>query len=622
MSAGARQSALDALRMDEDVIVIEKSRWFKNLHSSIHHAATRKNFEDYLYGPLMEIFGTYAKTCGHEDLEVTVIPQGCFELRMDSCKRVARNLSDFLVAIHSTANSGSPGDPQYGKSRLGGWVEGKPWVQSSKNPKKKEAADAITKPGTGGGKDIAEEVGDIPVEGEHIAEDVNIDEVNIKEGGEEVDAGEDPALSTGGPSIEDASALVLDSEEAARRLAEDLPQLCRQAYFAFDHFDQDVIYVFITPTASEAAAPVGELRFDLRSGKGHPTTSAPSLEPVAENEEIETPEPALEQLDRVDAASSDVDDSPLNQRLQPKLALSGHAQQAVDASATSGIPGAAGPSTKDTHSLAGNTRAPAFKDLASGVNSKDKFITPKNRGKQIPKPRSKARQRENTKSRTETIGPPLPALLTTPINDAATDGLAGSGSHVLGHLPTSEEVTGYDSRTGMHSRAKSRKRKGRPSSPLRADNRNSDPAEDSAPALAGPSKKRRLVLQADEHPVGDSTGGPSDISRMETSVSALAAHARDDAATERVFDPLTVREPARRLNTRVYRSRAASERRARSKTKPAAGTAETAAAVAEPAAPGRSGIQPRSIAGSSRTRARDSPPPQGQDMTKSKRSRK
>ncbi|TFY79458.1 hypothetical protein EWM64_g4554 [Hericium alpestre] len=799
MSAGAPPSAIEALRMDKDVrnhslaldlarahnfdkvIVIDKSHWFEGLHSSINYAATRKNFEDYLYDPLMQIFGTYAKTCSHKDFEVAVIPQGCFELRADLSTRVFRKLSDVLFTIHSKS-TGDPGDPQYGKSRLGGWVEGKPWVQSPKKPKKEEEANVDKKlDARSSNADGQDKKG----KSKGIAEEVNVDERDIPQKEvdaeddrrpdvEEVDAGEDPAVSVGSSSIADASALALERKEVIRRLVEDLHQLCQQAYFAFHHCVEDELYAFITygmtiscfkfvrpanwdsirgdnkgkvkapiailsnefmvlgdtinprlngalrlltasldlsyqpswfdppdhdigepdltiaqealekykikhhetddsdgsphgspntstsseeseqtpnwkPTAKEAAAPVGELRPKLRSGNGgsgmpqpdlepaaendgtetsdpaheESTTFAPNLDPVAENEGIEMPEPALKQQDHADAASSDFNDSPLNQRLQPKLALSGRAQQAVDTPAISGIPGAAGPSTKDTHSLAGNTRAPAFKDLASGVNSKDKFITPKNRGKQIPKPRDKVRQRENTKSRTEATGPPLPALLSPPINDAATgDGLAGSGSHVLGHLPTSQEITGYDSRTGVRSRAKSHKRKGRPSSPLRADSRNSDSAEDSAPALAGPSKKRRLVPQADEQPVGDSTSGPSNVSRMEASMSALAARARDDAATERVFDPLTAPERARRRNTRVYQSHAAAERRARSKTKPAAGTAETATAVAEPAAPGPSGIRTRSTTGSSRPRVLNPPPPQRRDTSKNKSCRK
>ncbi|TFY79456.1 hypothetical protein EWM64_g4552, partial [Hericium alpestre] len=277
MSAGARQSAIDALREDEDVIIIEKSRWFRNLHSTIHHAATRKNFEDYLYDPLMEIFGTFAKTCNHENLAVTVIPQGCFELRTDFSARVSRKLTDILVAIHSIAN---PDDPQYSKSRLGGWVEGKPWHQSPKSKKKEEITDAEKDPGTGGDNVIAEELADfaidvekiaeegkfiaeegdyiaeeegyIAVEGEgiaedggHVREDIDVNEEDIAEE-DRVKAGEDPATSIGGPSIEDASALTLDSSKVIQRLVEDLRQLCQQAYFAFEHFDADVLHAILT----------------------------------------------------------------------------------------------------------------------------------------------------------------------------------------------------------------------------------------------------------------------------------------------------------------------------------------------------------------------------------------
>ncbi|TFY77175.1 hypothetical protein EWM64_g6839 [Hericium alpestre] len=415
MSAGTQQSAIDALREDEDVIVIEKSCWFKNLHTTIHHAVMRKTFEDYLYDPLMEILGTYVKTYNHEDLQASIIPQGCFELRTDASTTVSRRLSDLLVIIHTV----NLGDPQYSKSRLGGWLEAKPWTQAPKS-KKKEAANAGTKLDTGQAdsagqdkrqgkgitteanevKNVTDEVGeqlkDNTVETDTELEDINeVVEVDITE--EEVRAGEGPTMLVGGPSIEDASALVLDSQEA---------------YFAFHHFSEDVIHVLLTyemtlscfkfirpanwdsirdnkegtvdaptvifsnehmvfpeqinphllqafqlmtaslglsyqpswfdppahdivkpdlsvanaaltqyrtklrgdlaspetttvssksgssnysPTASEAAAPVGESKHDLQSGKGHLTMSAPNLEPVAENEGIETHEPALEQ---------------------------------------------------------------------------------------------------------------------------------------------------------------------------------------------------------------------------------------------------------------------------------------------------------------------------------------
>ncbi|TFY76768.1 hypothetical protein EWM64_g7246 [Hericium alpestre] len=769
MSAGAPQPAIDALRRDKHVIVIEEEAWFQNLHRTIHHAATRKNFEVYLYDPLMQIFGTYAKTCSHEDYEVAVIPQGCFELRTDSSTRVTRTLSDALFAIHSKP-TGDPGKPQYGKSRLGGWVEGKPWVQLPKKAKKKGAANAIKKVDAGkdnvegqdnGSEDIAEEVSvdrecsaeegtntgekdtsadeqgtnaeeddaaldeEDPASDEDTAsdvdtasdedtssddEDVASDEEDItsdEEGTDadeedrdeqEFDTGEVPAMSVDGPSVEDASALVLDPKEVTQRPVKDLHQLCKQAYFAFNHFDDDEILSFITYGMTfscfkfirpanwnsirgdkngivEAPIPIYSnermvfnhwinpylnkaLRlmtasldltyqpswFDPPTHdipepnlsiaqdainlyktkiKGTVLGSSPDRRPtkpvkgdspyVDLTKEATTPviqlrpklrsgiggaEPAPEQHDRTDPTSSDTEGSPLAPHLQPQSAQSGRASQENDAPATSGIPGTAGSSTEGTRNLADNARTPALA-LTSGVNLNDKLLAPKNRGERIPKVSCGKARQKNIDFRTNANGPALPALLSPPINDAPTD-----------------------SRTGMRSSAKLRKRKDRPSSPLRFDSPDPDPAGNGVPTLAGPSKKPRLTSQTDEKPVDNGTGGPSSISRMEAEVSAGATSAMDDAAAERVYDPLTAPERTRRRNTRVYQSRAAAERRARSKTKPAAGTAETAAAVAEPAAPGRSGTQTRSIAGSSRARVRDSPPPQRKDTTKSKRSRK
>ncbi|TFY74191.1 hypothetical protein EWM64_g9821 [Hericium alpestre] len=159
----------------------------------------------------------------------------------------------------------------------------------------------------------------------------------------------------------------------------------------------------------------------------------------------------------------------------------------------------------------------------------------------------------------------------------------------------------------MRSSAKLRKRKDRPSSPLRFDSPDPDPAGNGVPTLAGPSKKPRLTSQTDEQPVDNGTGGPSSISCMEAEVSAGATSARDDAAVEHAYDPLTAPECARPPNARVYKSSYARKR--------AAKTVETAATITEPEVPRHTRVR-AATAGPSQVR---DPPPKEQGKKKSRK---
>ncbi|TFY78255.1 hypothetical protein EWM64_g5757 [Hericium alpestre] len=185
MSAGAPRSAIDALYQDNDVIVIDKKRWFERLENLVDQSRHHPKTEAYTYGPLTLILDTYAATWSNPESGATiaVIPQGCFEATMNDGTSTRRSPDHTITVL-------SKGDGD--KACLLGWLEAKQFEEDSCKTNLTESHSIVAE-----------------------AEDI---------------AGHDVDNLTG----------------IAKRLSQDLIQLCEQAFFAFHRFKEDVVYGLIT----------------------------------------------------------------------------------------------------------------------------------------------------------------------------------------------------------------------------------------------------------------------------------------------------------------------------------------------------------------------------------------
>ncbi|TFY73218.1 hypothetical protein EWM64_g10794, partial [Hericium alpestre] len=312
MSAGALQSAIDTLYKDEHVIITTESQWYDNLQAKIRHADATPKSEAPYYAPLNYILETYAATCGHPDLVVTVTPQGRFEAMMDFSPQVKRQASDFSLTVVLK----KPNNPVDGKGRLAGWVEAKPRDRVyMKNVNTDQNASVNADPGNPGdicgqgevegaeaddaekeaytddegeddtGGEVEEmntegKVEHVNTEGEVEGEDSEgeVEDLDSEDEAEELDAPEDEEMDAedraertdqGEESPEaghvdeanPANASEPDREDKAEKvhakkapfpmnttqqLVANLPQLCKQAHYAFDHFAEDVIHAMVT----------------------------------------------------------------------------------------------------------------------------------------------------------------------------------------------------------------------------------------------------------------------------------------------------------------------------------------------------------------------------------------
>ncbi|TFY78253.1 hypothetical protein EWM64_g5759 [Hericium alpestre] len=236
MSAGALQSAIDALYRDSDTIVLTRRRWFETLLDSVRYADARPKVERYYYGPLTQILSTYAATIGDAESEATlvVIPQGWFEASMAISPfktEVKRQSPDVVLTILKKNLNAEITD--YGKALLPGWLEAKPLEES--NDQRKADAD---------------EVRPTNVEG-HL------------EGHTEA----------------------LEFQRISKRVSRDLAQLCKQAFFAFHNFDEDVLHaILIYGMIFYCFRFIRPANWD--SIQGNESECVGSPEPVHSNEDI------------------------------------------------------------------------------------------------------------------------------------------------------------------------------------------------------------------------------------------------------------------------------------------------------------------------------------------------